>query len=82
MNIATIKALQELNKRLQGRGFSFYTDDYITLQDGLPELMDLFFNQQSSQQTNTADVEKPVADDDLCPDCGLPTSEHRRDYRR
>ena len=32
--------LKELNERLQARGFSFWTDDYLNLKEALPEILE------------------------------------------
>ncbi len=37
-----LKYLNELNERLQARGFSWWVDDYLNLQEALPQLLHRF----------------------------------------
>ena len=45
-----LEYLTELNERLHGRGFSWWVDDYLNMQEALPQLL-------NEQEENTMEIQ-------------------------
>ena len=55
-----MKYLKELNNRLQAKGFSWHTGDYLVLQEALPKLLKLW--QQSEPASEIDPPHRPWID--------------------